>query len=724
MPALPPVIGYPGADLSSGQVPKLKGRRKLFQGLQRISSSQSVLKLGRSTTSTYTGYGRGSVSCGSLGSSTFGSGYYTANTSRIHTPGFETPYIIEGGYAQSTGSKAHQHGLLSLTESKSDTASGEPLMSQDYFSIPVARPNLRQVRSNFDFWGELPSELQVQILNYLKPKQIIRCSAVSRTWHKTCLDGQLWANLNTEEFYRDIPAKGLAMIIRHAGPFMKDLNLRGCIQLSTVWKTENLSGLCRNLENLSLEGCRIGRPSFHALLGQNERLVHINLSNLDGVNNSTLEVIANACPQVELLNICWCANVDSRGLLKVVKNCPLLKDLRAGEVRGFDDEDLLLEMYRSNNIERLVMQNCTSLTDSSLKILFEGTDAEIDILTGRPVVPPRTLRHLDVSRCQFISDEGIAYMVGNVPFLEGLQLSKCYGLTDAALVPLFPTLSSLTHLDLEELDALTNQSIQELAKSPCRHTLKHLNISYCEQLGDVGMLPVVKECKQLRNLDLDNTRISDLVLAEAAQMLRERHTIPASSRGSDDDDETTLTPSSLALPTLDHSPRIGLRMVVYDCQNVTWTGIREVLARNAEIRTSLFPAAPMTLNNNSNTRSFSLSQPTHEIITLKCFYGFQPTVTEHTRRILRGDLAAAARLERKWAEYMMASEEAGGGTGTVGAYGGLGGGYGNRRRRRRAREARMMHADEQAEGEELDDGDAGVIGRRRRARSGPGCAMM
>jgi len=241
------------------------------------------------------------------------------------------------------------------------------------------------------------------------------------------------------------------------------------------------------------------------------------------------------------------------------------------------------------------------------------------------------------------------------------------------------------------------------------------------------MLPVVKECKQLRNLDLDNTRISDLVLAEAAQMLRERNTIPPSKTSSDgpfDEDETTPTSSSLAPSISNHNPHIGLRMVVYDCQNVTWTGIREVLSRNAEIRTSPFPAAPTTLQPDTNTRSFSLSNPIHEIITLKCFYGFQPIVTEHTRRILRGDLAAAARLERKWAEYMMASEEAGGGTGAVGAYGGLGGGYGNRRRRRRAREARMMHADEQAEGEEGEDGDAGIIGRRRRARSGPGCAMM
>ena len=81
------------------------------------------------------------------------------------------------------------------------------------------------------------------------------------------------------------------------------------------------------------------------------------------------------------------------------------------------------------------------------------------------------------------------------------------------------------------------------------------------------------------------------------------------------------------------------------------------------------------------------------------------TVDEHTKRVLRGDLASASRLERKWAEYMMANEEAGAG------------GAGSRRRRRRARDAAMV-ADEEEGGL-----GAGGVGRRRRARSN-GCSIM
>ena len=79
------------------------------------------------------------------------------------------------------------------------------------------------------------------------------------------------------------------------------------------------------------------------------------------------------------------------------------------------------------------------------------------------------------------------------------------------------------------------------------------------------------------------------------------------------------------------------------------------------------------------------------------------TVDEHEKRVLRCDLAAAGRLERKWADYMQANEEAGAG------------GAGIRRRRRRAREAQMLHADEEENG--LGPG-------RRRARSAPSCVVM
>jgi F-box/leucine-rich repeat protein 2/20 len=83
------------------------------------------------------------------------------------------------------------------------------------------------------------------------------------------------------------------------------------------------------------------------------------------------------------------------------------------------------------------------------------------------------------------------------------------------------------------------------------------------------------------------------------------------------------------------------------------------------------------------------------------------TASEHTKRVLRGSLASANNLDRKWADYMMATEEAGAG------------GANARRRRRRAREAERLYQFDEEEDLSLDV----YVGGRRRARSG-GCTVM
>ena len=703
--------------------PKLKGRHRLLAGLQRMSSSQSLSRLGSSSSRGYNGNGQGSISCMSLNSATslgtsltreFSAPYSTAPTSAVTTPGIQIPIFDERArlrYLSTLDGKSSAALPTDLrpATSKPTEVPGIQEVDEDYFSRPVSKHV--QERRDFNFWRDLPSEIKMEILSYMEPREIVRCSAVSKAWHSTCFDGQLWSILDTAEFYQAIPADALVSIITSAGPFVRDLNLRGCVQLRERWHAKGLSDACRNLENFNLEGCRIDRTSIHNFLYGNNRLVHVNLCGLAGATNSALKIIALNCPKLEYLNISWCNNIDSRGLKKVVEACPDLKDLRASEIRGWDDIEFCNQIFLRNSLERLILMNCDTLTDESLAVLMEGKNSEVDYLTGRAIVPPRRLKHLDLTRCHGITDQGVRTFVNNLPEIQGLQLSKCHGILDATLIDLLPTTPLLTHLDLEELEDITNAVLHSLSNAPCAKRLRHLSISYCENLGDTGMLPVLKTCTNLRSLEMDNTRISDLVLTEAAAMMRQR----------------SARTHIIGKPN-GFKPAVGLRLVAYDCQNVTWTGVREVLSRNAEVFVSTRATELPPLEKHTSTTSASSSsdnlqmQPQtpriqitrstsypSEVIALKCFYTYQPTVEEHTKRVLRGDFMAARRLERKWAEFMIAQEEAGAA------------GAGSRRRRRRAREAQMMHADEEDGAVTPGSGVGG--GRRRRARSG-GCTLM
>jgi F-box/leucine-rich repeat protein 2/20 len=551
-----------------------------------------------------------------------------------------------------------------------------------YFSCPDADVLEIPKRKDFKFWNEMPTELRIQIMSYLSPKEIVRCSTISKSWYAMCFDGQLWQRLDTSAYYRDIPSDALVKIIKRAGPFVRDLNLRGCIQLRDAWTSKGIAHSCKNLENFSLEGCLIDKSSIHSFLNQNTRLVHVNLSGLPGASNETMKIIARHCPKLEHLNVTWCTNINTQGLQFVVDGCPQLKDLRGGETRGWDNIDFALQLFKRNTLERLILTNCDSLTDDVVSAMMQGVNGEIDYSTGRVICEPRILKHIDFSRCRGITDTAVKAMAYNIPQVEGLQLAKLAEITDSSLTELFPTLYVLTHLDVEELEHLTNASLIALANSPAATSLRHLGISYCENLGDAGMLPVLRKCPNLESLDMDNTRISDLVLIEAAAMVRERNRAAALA--------------GIGSPGI----TVGLRMAVYDCATVTWNGVLEVLSRNAE-------QGPVSKSSNGTGATDPKSEITtassppqvpsyqHIYISLKAFYTWQPTIVEHTRRVQAGHFDRAKRLERKWAEFMMMGEEV------------LQGG---RRRRRRMREALAAMAGEHGE-------DGTTRTGRRRARS-------
>ena len=630
-----------------------------------------------SPTSSY-GHSYGSSYSSQL-SSQSSAGYLTAPTSGVSTPLPEMgclDFMSRVRVVENSGSKTPTSVPLPSEvrfSSMGAALAGTSLKSEilnDYFSTPTTHPQALSQKRNFDFWSKLPDEIKVGILQLLEPKEIVRCSAVSKKWHKMCFDGQLWTSLDASKFYKDIPSESLVKILTSAGPFIRDLNLRGCVQIKDRGNNDSrdFARVCTNLEYLSIERCPIDKNSIHHFFPKNSRLVHINLSSLPLINNSAMKTIAQNCPKLEYLNVSWCAHVDTKGLQKIVRACPNLKDLRAAEIQGFNDQEFLLDLFERNTLESLLISHCTDFDDDALLTLIQGHEPEIDVLTDRALVPARSFRHLDFSRCRKLTNKSVKNLAYKVPALVGLRLSQCSSLTDDALSGILESAPHITHLDLEELD-LTNGTLTSLAKSPCAPHLKHLNVSYCESLGDAGMLPVLKSCPSLRMLEMDNTRVSDLSLTEAAAQVHGRNRLAL-------------------MGNLSGKPKLGLRLVVYDCQNVTWTGVREILSRNAEFF----------------RRTDGSSAPIYpkEVISLKCFYGYQLTVDEHTKRVLKGELARATLLERKWAEHMMSTEEAGVP------------GSGWRRRRRRAREAERAHTYE-----------ADEIGRggRRRARSG-GCAVM
>jgi F-box and leucine-rich repeat protein 2/20 len=411
---------------------------------------------------------------------------------------------------------------------------------------------------------------------------------------------------------------------------MPNVFRRGCLQLEPEFKEPKALKLCTNLRKVSLQGCDFTRPTIHHILSINPKLEHLNLVGLSKVANSTSSTIASFNRHLKTLDVSWCLSMTARSIKKIVINCPELRDLAASGIWGFGDVDIMNEIFLRNKLERLSLQGCDDIGDAALKALIIGRNPQIDYLTGKPSVEPRSLRYLNLTACPELTDASIETLAGNCPDLEVLLLSNNPELTDHSFKQLLPTLPKLVALELEEVINLTGEFCKALITAPCAKRLRHLQLSYCLNIpGDI-FGEMVQALPSLEKYEVDNSKspfvrftgsdtdgvialATDDIVTQCLTLLKKRHS-SQSARGQP-------------------SPSIHLRC--FDCPLISWNAINTALIENNNIRQA---------------------NPAHPILTLHAFHSWQPTIDEHQKRLMRGHHTAAKNLQERWADKMSGSD--------------------------------------------------------------------
>ena len=467
-----------------------------------------------------------------------------------------------------------------------------------------------------------------------------------------------------------------------AGPFLRHLNLRGCVQL----KPNDLFYLATrttNLVSLSLEGCQIkDSSSLSSLLSQNPFLQTLDVSGLLGMTDEVAAKIAKNCPDLEVLDLGWCGKLSGMGLLDIVSFCTKIQRLRLCESSAFNGhqtQEIMLALRDLEDLQVLVLSGCRHLTDELLRFYLRGH--QLDPPLEDEEIYPLPIRQLNLSRIPSLSDATLRNLAGATPYLQRLELAGSTNgtaYTNAGFAALLPHIPDLTHLDLEDNHLITDATLQLLASLPIAKSLIHLQFSYCLEITDSGLVRILQCCTHLRNLEVDNTQAGDGMLMEAPRLVSRR---------------SSLEPSST------HAP-VGLRIAAYDCGSITWVGISEILAQNIHLARA--HNNPRRNSTNSIFHNDSYSSPT-PIIRLKCTFEWQRLVDAHTRRCLRGEYAAAEKIGLGFSRWMMEEAE-------EGAWGG------HARRRRRRALGLAEHGEEAF--------IMGVGRRRLRAFSAPSCRVM
>ena len=178
------------------------------------------------------------------------------------------------------------------------------------------------------------------------------------------------------------------------------------------------------------------------------------------------------------------------------------------------------------------------------------------------------LTSLNLSSCKKTTDDAIKALAVNCPNLITLNLKLCRKITDAGLEALAENCNKLTMLDLSNCDQITKTGLEALVKCP---KLKGLNLTWCQNISEVGIIALAENCNKLTTLNLSFCyKITDTGLTALAVNCPNLTTLNLSWCGKiTDTGLTALAENCNKLTMLD----------LRECRNITEAGITALQER-------------------------------------------------------------------------------------------------------------------------------------------------
>ena len=133
------------------------------------------------------------------------------------------------------------------------------------------------------------------------------------------------------------------------------------------------------------------------------------------------------------------------------------------------------------------------------------------------------LTHVHLHWCHKISDDGLAGLLAERPAIEVLRLDRCARLTDASLHAVARySGASLRVLSISHVHHMTEAGLLAIAQH-CPN-LVYLNVTCCDRITDVSLVPLLQRCTALRHL---NARLA--MVAAPSMVALTKATLPLES---------------------------------------------------------------------------------------------------------------------------------------------------------------------------------------------------
>lgn len=457
----------------------------------------------------------------------------------------------------------------------------------------------RLARNSNLFKELLPFEIRLRIFANLGPIDLIRIMRVSKDFASLSMDGSLWRSLDASDFYTATSQSQLVNIAKAGGRFLRNVNLRGCSQL-TCQSFRDIADSCPNLVHCNLQGCAMTPSTISHLIKQSPNLVTLNVANVQAVHNTSLMSLGIHCDKLESLNLSWCKTLTHIGLKHLVNGCQNLKHLNLSGCTGLTDAALPY-IGRLAQLKQLNLSFCSLLQPMALRTFFE---------THRDI----RLTHLSLDHCNLLTDDAfrplprpkIEYGWNNrstsqmtpesgimLTDLTHLSLAGCSNLTDASFTSILTLMSGkLRKIDLEEVMRITDATLGTITRNA--PLLESATLSFCDLLSDEAVISLIQASKKLVHLEIDNTRIGESVVRAFGKTMKERRAATNQAKlqaltddeGYDDVEEVNNEGednNSDVLATASNGLSGPAVLEVYDCRHISGDVVRQENASDENV---------------------------------------------------------------------------------------------------------------------------------------------
>ena len=356
---------------------------------------------------------------------------------------------------------------------------------------------------------QLPDEVCLKILQFVPQRELVLLMKVCWRWKRLCNDSVLWRNI--EMNCSDPNWLHKLNCIASLHPNIRSLLLYGnnniynppiqCspttkeLRLPPDWVWTNLEGL----HSLKLHFCQ--REVVDLIPEIFRHCPHIRVLACEGSREFSIETHFTACMQEDrrytelsfahsttLEDASFCGAVQSTAFIGCIR---CLRSLNLDGIPFLTDKGVLSVLTHCPNLLTLALDG-EQLTDTAACFIGDSL----------------ALRSLSISFCNNLTDEALISFC-KLKTLDTLSLKKGQNFSDCSFVRLFEALGSpggggLRDLSLVECKGLLDTGVRALAQHCPR--LVHLDLSWCWNLTDDCLEPLVAQCRYICTLKLVGLR--------------------------------------------------------------------------------------------------------------------------------------------------------------------------------------------------------------------------